>query len=143
MNHKKPSIIGKWLIRAIGAVLLVAGILKATDVTLFMAQLKAYGVITNPVLLLISAWGLVAIQCGLGAALLVGYRPTINITYHNNPLAYSHMRYRNGPYGRVPTDECGCFGALLKRSPQVAFIENLAFLAGSFYLHGLPLKENY
>jgi hypothetical protein len=33
------------------------------------------------------------------------------------------------------TDECGCFGSLLKHSPAFALVENLVFLAATLYAH--------
>lgn len=124
--------LGRWLSVIMGLVLLVAGLLKAADVELFMAQIRAYDVFTHPVPLLAGAWGLVAVQCTLGAALIVGYRPGRTL-----PFAALIWLILLGGTGWAAwtgaTDECGCFGALLERSPKFAFVENLFFLAATLF----------
>jgi len=118
----------RWVSGAMGLVILFAGLLKAADIELFMAQIKAYGIVTDPLLLLISAWGLVALQCTVGSALLVDYRPDLTL-----PAAmamwFLFLLGTGWASWTGATDECGCFGALLERSPQYAFVENVVFLA--------------
>lgn len=140
MNIRKQGIrvsmqrVGQWIAGTVGLVLLAAGLIKASNLVLFMAQIKAYGIITHPVLLLVSAWGLVAIQCFLGTALLVAYRP--RLTLPATALLWVVLIGGTGwAAWSGATDECGCFGALLKHSPAFALGENVLFLMATLYAY--------
>jgi hypothetical protein len=113
-------------------VLLSAGLIKATNLELFMVQIKAYGILSHPFLLLVSAWGMVTVQCCLGTALLVNYRPRISL-----PATILLWVVLLGGTAWAAwtgaTDQCGCFGAFLEHSPALASVENTLFLAATIY----------
>ena len=71
--------IARFLAGAVGIVLLVAGVLKAVDLELFIRQIGDYGIIYERVILVVSAWGMIVLECGLGAGLLVLYRPRVTL----------------------------------------------------------------
>ena len=112
---------------AVGLVLLTAGILKALEMEIFIRQIKDYGIISNSLLLLISAWGLVMAECTIGMSLLISFRPKITI-----PLATSLLGLflwaTAFAWITGTTDDCGCFGAWLERSPGEAMIEDLILI---------------
>lgn len=112
----------------LGIILLGAGVLKATDLPLFMMQMKAYGVISDPALLLAASWGMVVLQCTLGMALLLYYRPKWTLTI----TAFFWLVLLGGTiwaWATKATDQCGCYGSWLKNTPGEASIENAIFLA--------------
>lgn len=125
----------RWLPRllagSVGLVLLVAGFLKATDMMYFIRQLKGYGIISHPYLLVMSAWGLIALQCALGAGLLVFYRPKLMLTLSTvlwlTLLAGTVWAWITGA-----TQDCGCYGPWLKQTPREATRENGILLAITF-----------
>ncbi|UCD86602.1 MAG: hypothetical protein JSV01_02150 [Desulfobacterales bacterium] len=120
----------RFLAGVVGIVLLVAGILKALDMELFIRQMKDYGIISERVFLVISAWGLIVLECGLGVGLLVLYRPRILL-----PLTALLIAIFTGATGWAwftgATENCGCYGAWLKHTPGQAVVENLILLAAT------------
>jgi hypothetical protein len=56
---------------AVGLILLIAGLLKATDMELFIGQIRDYGIISQRIVLTLSTSGLIALECALGVGLLV------------------------------------------------------------------------
>jgi len=120
--------VSRFLAVSIGLVLLVAGILKAVDLELFIRQIRDYDMIHERVVLLASAWGLIVLECGLGVALIVLYRPRVMM-----PLTASLFLIFTGATGWAwltgATQDCGCYGAWLRHAPGQAAIENLILLA--------------
>ena len=115
---------------AVGLILLVAGLVKAVDMELFIRQIRDYGIITERVVLVASAWGLIVLECGLGVALLVLYRPKALL-----PLTALLFLIFTGvtswAWLTEATQECGCYGAWLRHTPRQAVIENLILLAAT------------
>ena len=111
----------------IGIILLAAAILKAYDIELFMRQIRDYQIITGHLMLIISAWGLIITEFVLGAALLVYFRPKNTI-----PLSIALFCVFIGAtlwaWITGVTEDCGCFGSWVKRSPSGAMIEDLVML---------------
>jgi hypothetical protein len=68
---------------AVGLILLAAGLVKAMDMELFIRQIMDYGIVSERLLLILSAWGLIALECALGVALLVFYRPRLMLSGSN------------------------------------------------------------
>lgn len=113
---------------AVGLVLLLSGLLKATDMALFVQQFKAYGIISNHYLVVLGAWGVLLAEFTLGTALIMSYRPRWTI-----PLAAFLLLIFLGAttwaWVTGITEDCGCFGAWIERSPGEAIIEDLLLLA--------------
>jgi len=124
-------IIPRLLAAILGFLFLGSGLLKATDLPLFMMQMKAYGVISNPVLVLVSSWGMITLQCTLGMALVLYFRPkwvlTTAIFLWLILLGGTIWAWTTGS-----TDECGCYGSWLKNTPKEAAFENAIFLIITF-----------
>ena len=53
-------LVHRLLAGAVGVILLTAGVLKATDMELFIGQIRDYGIISQSIVLTLSAWGLIA-----------------------------------------------------------------------------------
>jgi hypothetical protein len=106
----------------------VAGVAKATDLELFIRQIRDYGLFSNRTMLALSAWGIIAVECTLGVALLVAYRPRLMV-----PLAGGLLLLFLGATGWAwatgATEDCGCFGAWAKRTPAEAVVEDVILLA--------------
>jgi hypothetical protein len=123
-----------WLPRllagALGIIFLASALSKATDFPLFVRQMRAYGIISNHILLNTFAWALITLEFGLGIGLLIHYRPrrmlTLTAALFLLFLGATSWASLNGA-----AKECGCFGAWLKRTPQEATFENLILLAAS------------
>lgn len=122
--------IPRLLAGAIGLILLIAGVAKAIDMNLFIEQMRDYGIITQDVLLTLSAWGLVALECALGVGLLILYRTKLIFSL-TAMLWLIFLGATSWAWLTSATEECGCFGVWLKSSPGKAFIENLVLLAAT------------
>lgn len=121
----------------IGGVLLIAGLLKAWEPLQFTQQITEYKIITAPGLVKAVAWTAIVIECGLGTALIVGWRRRLTV-----PLAAGLFVLFLGVIGWAwasgSTADCGCFGSWVKRTPAEAFAEDtlmLAALVAAWFLH--------
>ncbi len=132
---RKPFTDKPWLRRTlrllvgiVGIILLTSGLLKAMDMGLFIRQIKDYGIIAHPVLLTLSAWGVILVEWALGAALVVGYRPRLSTS-----LSALLMLVFLGAVIRAwvtgSAEDCGCFGAFVQRTPGEAALEDAILLA--------------
>lgn len=114
----------------VGMILLAASLMKATDMALFIRQLKGYGIISQPFLLTMGAWGLIALQTALGAGLILFYKPRIILPVTTGLwlilLGGTIYAWLTGVTG-----DCGCYGAWMKHSPKFATMENLVLLAAT------------
>jgi hypothetical protein len=116
----------------VGIILLTAAVMKSCDIELFMRQIRDYRIITNDSLLILSAWGLIIVEFVLGASLLVYYRPRITVAL----TILLFCVFLSGVLWALitgVTDDCGCFGSWVKRSPAGAAIEDL-FIMGVIFL---------
>lgn len=113
---------------ALGLILLTAGLLKGTDMELFIRQIRYYGIISHYLLLTASAWGLIVVECTLGAALLVFYRPRLTVPITAIVLLI-FVGMNSWAWVTGTTEDCGCFGAWLKRTPGEGALEGLIMLA--------------
>ncbi len=108
-------------------VLVAAAVIKAMDIMLFARQIEAYGIVNNAVLIKTAAWFLVSAEFGLGAALLLFYRPRLVI-----PLSAWIFFFFLGVtiYGWLSgaVDNCGCFGGVLNNSPRREALFNAVML---------------
>jgi hypothetical protein len=121
-----------WVIRllagALGLILLTAGLLKGTNIELFIRQIRYYGIISQYLVLTGSAWGLIVVECTLGTALLVFYRPRITVPM-TTILLLIFVGLNSWAWMNKTTGDCGCFGAWLKRTPGQGALEGLIMLA--------------
>ena len=117
----------------LGAVFLVAAVAKVLHPVALADQivLEGLGGILDPFLLAVLV---LAIEAGLGTALLVGVRswlvvaPTLGLTVAF--LALTGRTYWRDLQGIVAEDSgCGCFGNLIERTPAEAFWQDLGLLA--------------
>ncbi|MDX2032982.1 MAG: hypothetical protein SF339_20055 [Blastocatellia bacterium] len=137
------AVVARLLEVGIGAVLLLAGLLKAYEPNSFIQQIGEYGIVTNPALIKIMAWTLIAFECGLGTALIAGLRRRWAI-----PAAAALLSMFIGAVGWAwatgATEDCGCFGSWAKRTPAQAMTEDVLMLAaicGAWLLHrGEPTR---
>ncbi len=120
-----------WALRllaaAVGLILLSAGFLKATDMELFIRQIRDYDIIQNYLLLITSAWGFIIVECALGAALLFSYRPRLTLPI-TGLLLLTFMAATSWAWFHGQTEDCGCFGAWVRRTPKEAMFEDLILL---------------
>ena len=112
----------------VGLILLASGLQKAFEIDLFIHQMRDYQIVTNPLLVTFSAWGLVAFECCLGTALIINFHPKIAV-----PAAGLLFLIFIGATGYAwvtgVTDDCGCFGSWIKRTPKQAMLEDLILFA--------------
>ena len=117
----------------LGGVFLFAGFAKFIDPERFIELIEAKGLGFGmpPVVV---AYAGIAIEVFLGTALVLGIRK-LPILLSSLALTIffvvmSSMAYYDSVYGPDDADEgCGCFGAILERTPSEAFWLDLAFLA--------------
>lgn len=124
----KKVMLSRLLAGLLGCVMLVAGLLKAADLGLFIVQIKSYGIITDARAVTASAFALLLVECGLGAALLLYFRPRWSLL-GVNLLLLVFMGATAWAWQHGTAEDCGCFGALVKRSPGEALVEDAALLA--------------
>ncbi len=112
----------------VGVILLISGFQKAFEVDLFIRQMRDYEILTNPLLIIFAAWGLIIFECCLGAALLVNFHPKIAVPA--GALLFLLFIGATG-YAWVTgvTDDCGCFGSWIERTPQEAMLEDIIIFA--------------
>ena len=114
----------------VGVILLTAALMKATDMEFFIRQMRDYGIIYRRDFLTLSAWGLIALECTLGAGLLVFYRPRLILSL-TGTLLLIFIGATGWAWLTGSTNNCGCFGAWLKRTPEEALLENLILLSAT------------
>ena len=117
---------------AVGLILLVAGLVKAMDMELFIRQMSDYGIISHHLLLAVSAWGLIALECALGIGLLIFYRPKITLPF-TFLLWLTFLGATSWAWITGATEECGCFGAWVEYTPAQAVLENLILLVATLF----------
>jgi len=123
-NQGWRSNVPRLIAGAVGIVLLSAAFIKMMDMDLFVRQMRDYGIISNYLLLGISARGLIALECTLGAGLLVFYRPKLTLLL-TSTLLLIFVGATSWAWLTDATKDCGCFGAWVKRTPAEAALEGL------------------
>lgn len=120
-------IIARILETIIGVILLLAGLLKAWAPMDFNQQISDYKIITHPALVTVIAWVMIVVECALGTALIVGYKRRIAV-----PAAIVLVLLFLAAVGWAwvtgATEDCGCFGSWVKRTPAEAFLEDAGML---------------
>jgi hypothetical protein len=115
---------------AVGLILLIACLLKATDMELFIWQIRDYGIISQRIVLTLGAWGLIALECALGVGLLVFYRPRLILSL-TALLLLIFVGATTWAWWTGATVDCGCFGAWLNHTPGEAVLLTLILLAST------------
>jgi len=149
----KPNTWRPWVPRvlagAVGLILVAASVLKATDMELFIRQLKDYGIISQHTVLALGAWGLIGLEFGLGVALLVSYRPKLSLPF-TGILFLVFIGATGWTWLSGTTEECGCFGDWVKHTPREAVFHDLIFLAatalawlGSLHVKTTPSRAKF
>ena len=114
----------------LGAVLLVATVLKALDPQAFADQMVAEG-LTFGLPAMAAALVALAVEGALGLALVFGIRRTPVLVAASALVAFflflTGRSWWNAAHG-VVAESCGCFGNLVQRTPAVAFWSDLAML---------------
>jgi uncharacterized membrane protein len=128
ISHDRSSAPRRWWVSraamlVLGAVLILSGGIKALDLNLFVRQIQSYGFLSQPQLTALTAWAITVLECFLGAALLFNYRPrqVLNLTLLLL-AAFTLLTLYAAAQGGV--EDCGCFGALYKRTPIEAAVED-------------------
>jgi uncharacterized membrane protein YphA (DoxX/SURF4 family) len=142
-KSKAAIVLARGLESLIGAVLLLAGLLKAYEPNTFIQQIGEYEILTNLALIKTLAWTLIAVECALGMALIVGLRRRWAI-----PAATALLLMFIGAVSWAwvtgATENCGCFGSWAKRTPAQAMAEDVLMLAaivGAWFLYrGEPAR---
>ncbi len=111
----------------LGIVLLIAGLLKGADPLEFVRQIGTYGIVPGRSAGLI-AYLLVAVEVGLGVALIVGFRTRL-MALAGSLLMAVFMGVTAYAWSQGRTEECGCFGSLASRTPGEVLLEDSGFLA--------------
>lgn len=127
-NRGWRSNVPRLMAGAVGIVLLSAAFVKMMDMDMFIRQMRDYGIISNFLLLSISARALIALECSLGVGLLLFFRPKLTLLL-TSALLLIFVGATSWAWLTGATSECGCFGAWLKRTPAQAVLEGLILLA--------------
>ena len=118
----------------IGLVYLISGVIKVLEPILFYweaipyVQMLGFGPDSSWQLMAKSAVWLAPIEVGLGVGLLLNWRPKVIL-----PIATLLMAFFTGlmiyAWDIGASIDCGCFGALVERSPGEAAVEDAVMLA--------------
>jgi hypothetical protein len=124
---------------ALGVVFFSGAMLKAGDINLFAVQIGHYGVVPNKAWLPLIALFVLALETGLGCALVTGLRlrKLVLAAVAGLLILFSGLiAYAWAFHG---LKDCGCFGAL-EMSPGISLLKNavLALLVGCAFACGLP-----
>ena len=118
----------------LGVVLLIAAYAKAIDPVAFAQQIRAEGLAPfgSP---FVWAVGVVALEVGLGVALLLNLRrravlwvATLLVALFVFLTARTYWRSTHGGISAADAASCGCFGNLVERTPAEAFWQDLLML---------------
>lgn len=112
----------------VGLILLFSGLQKAFGIDLFIRQIRDYEIITNPLLIIFFAWGLITLECCLGAALTVNFQPKIAVPA-GSLIFLMFIGATGWAWFTGVTDDCGCFGSWVKRTPGEAMLEDIFIFA--------------
>jgi uncharacterized membrane protein YphA (DoxX/SURF4 family) len=111
----------------VGSVFVLAGGLKVFDPLSFYSQIRGYGLV-GPELSRIAAFALPPFEVGIGLAAIVGYHRRLACLAIAGMLVV-FLAATAHAWVTSSTDNCGCFGELVSRSPKETFFEDIALLA--------------
>jgi uncharacterized membrane protein YphA (DoxX/SURF4 family) len=110
----------------VAAVFFLAATMKALDPVAFAEQIAQYGIF--PELSLLAAWTFIIVEVMLAMALVINFLPRITIL-----LMIAMLLFFIGItwYGMSIGlgENCGCFGNLIHRGPEVVIIEDTIMIA--------------
>lgn len=125
----------------LGAILIYAAYTKSIDIPAFGKQIAAFGIITSFKVTLVLAWVFVALEYLLGAALITGFKRRVFLPATMGLfLIFSVALVWAWITGSA--EDCGCFGAAVKRTPLEALLEDLILMAGLAAAYLLDRREN-
>lgn len=116
----------------VGFVFVMAAVLKALDMELFIRQIKTYGIVSGRPVLIFVAWAVIALELFLGVAMIVAYRPTI-VLPTTVVLLLSFLGLTGWAWHSGAAQTCGCFGAWLERTPGQAALEDIVLVAATMW----------
>jgi len=123
----------------LGLVLLIAGLLKGADPAEFARQITTYGLVSGS-LAGAGAHVLIAVEIGLGIALLVGFRGRLSAAA-GSLLMGVFMVITAYAWSKGRAEGCGCFGSLASRTPGEVLLEDTLFLTLGILAFLLAPKE--
>ena len=126
--HKIITLIPILLSCIVGVVLIVSSVPKAFGIDLFIRQIRDYEIITNPLLIILGAWGLITFECCLGTALIINFRPKIAVPL-GSLIFLIFIAATGYAWATGVTDDCGCFGSWVERTPKAAMLEDVILFA--------------
>lgn len=144
VGNSTASRVAWGLAAVLGAVLLVAGILKVIEPFDFVRQIASFQMLPEA-LHIPAAWFFLVVECSIGAALVIGYKlrwaliasAALTLVFMG-ALGYVKLK-------GIPVEDCGCFGSQVKRSPTAALVEDglmLAAAVGALFLVGRSAMGN-
>lgn len=139
MNDRWRFITARTIEILIGAVFLAAGGLKAWEPIDFVRQIGDYQILTNLMVVKLTAWLLIVIEISLGTALIVGYQRRWSVPVASLMLL-TFLVTLGWAWYNGSTANCGCFGSWIERTPAEAFTEDLVMLIATgfaWWLHRL------
>ncbi|MBI9074553.1 MAG: hypothetical protein JEZ02_04005 [Desulfatibacillum sp.] len=119
-----PPVVSKGAALVLGLIFLAAGVAKAVDLNEAVRQAGAYNIVTDRTVLLFLVWGMVLAECALGAALVLRYRIRIALVGLALMLAV-FFGALGWAWTMGLTEDCGCFGQWVSRSPGQALLEDI------------------
>lgn len=114
---------------ALGLFFLISAGMKAMNVDGFGLAISAYGVIKDPTLVRVAAYGALAVEAILGGAFLTAFRFK-NLTFIGSTLltlVFSGLILYAWQVNGL--EDCGCFGDYIKMNPPQSLAKNAVLIA--------------
>lgn len=114
----------------VALVFLLAALMKALDPRAFIEQIAAYGIF--PDLAPVAAWTLIVSECILAAGLLVNLYPRV-VPLLTSALLVFFIGITVYGMSIGLGENCGCFGNLYHRGPEMVILEDTLMLIGLIF----------
>lgn len=114
----------------VALVFLLAALMKALDPRAFIEQIEAYQIF--PEFAPVAAWSLIIIECILAAGLLVNLYPRV-VPLLTSALLLFFIGITVYGMSIGLGENCGCFGNLYHRGPEMVIIEDSLMLLGLIF----------
>lgn len=140
-SNRVLVVIARVVMFIVAGMFFLAAALKALDPVSFSEQIATYGIF--PQLSSLAAWTLIIVEVLLATALVVNLLPRItNILMIALLLFFIGITWYGMSIGLG--ENCGCFGNLVHRGPEVVIIEDALMAAGLLFslvvLWRIPLR---